>query len=169
MCRRCFADLCEKYANTPVPIGELPCGTLSLFSPSHITFSISRHSFAGYSRQRALLYKYLADAISLPARIHTHASQLRHSDAPTSHSFTSASQVSVVEVWLGVGDNKKWHVVDLVKEIGELYEEDSPLANSYKLTGCEWEDGMPCLISFLFSYICTSSRSHTYCRKWNRN
>eukprot|EP00026_Physarum_polycephalum_P002161 Phypoly_transcript_02166.p1 GENE.Phypoly_transcript_02166~~Phypoly_transcript_02166.p1 ORF type:complete len:914 (+),score=232.60 Phypoly_transcript_02166:171-2912(+) len=132
VCRNCannFTQLREKYPNEPCPLGE-------------ITY--------GYARHRALLYKYLADSVSLPARIHTHASKLR---APASDAGPDAKEppaqalagvISVVEVYLDA--EKKWRVVDLLKEVGDLYEEDSPQAQEYKQTSIAWEDEQPLFI-----------------------
>lgn len=126
VCRNCaqnYAQLRKKYADSPCPIGE-------------ITY--------GYARHRTLLYKYLADIISLPARIHTHASVLRggpNTQDSDAHTHSLASTISVVEVFLD--KQQKWCVVDLVRDIGELYEEGSPQEKAYKKTSLEWEDESP--------------------------
>jgi Ethylene-responsive protein kinase Le-CTR1 len=101
---------------------------------------------AGYARHRTLLFKYLADAVSLPARIRTYASTLRTPDSQADTlPHDAAAHISVVEVY--VDAQQKWCVVDLVKEVGELYEEDSPKAKEYTGYGLTWEDGI--YISFL--------------------
>lgn len=147
MCRNCannYAQLREKYAKDPCPLGEISQGTIPPTSPPPL-FSprVYQKHFVGYARHRALLYKYLADSMSLPARIHTNASALRApdtgTDAKESHVHASGL-ISIVEVYLE--NERKWCVVDLVKDVGELYEEESPRAQEYKQIGIELEEGM---------------------------
>jgi hypothetical protein len=82
--------------------------------------------------------------MALPARFHTHASTLHPpgdaaTDTKQSPATMQAPAISVVEVYIDA--EKKWCVVDLLKDVGELYEEESPRAHEYKQIGIEWEDG----------------------------
>lgn len=91
----------------------------------------------GYARHRTLLYKYLADAIALPARLRMHTSILQlPAFSNASPAVLKTHGISLVEVFVD-----KWFVVDLLRDIGELYEEESLKATEYKQIPVTWEDG----------------------------
>lgn len=97
----------------------------------------------GYARHRALLYKYLADSISLPARLNSSLSTL-HGPGDTAYNSKSGSNsraISVVEVFVSINDVEQWCVVDLIKDIGELYDLETESANAYKKSPTGLEDG----------------------------
>lgn len=141
MCRNCaqtFSQLREKFPVDPCPIGEFSYGNIiDSLSPS---FIFKYLYYVGYARHRTILYKYLADSVALPARIKTFSSSLRppsDSSSPAKSVSSGSAAISLVEVYF----DSKWWVVDLVKEIGELYEEDGQKASEYKSTSNIWEDG----------------------------